>query len=180
MLSWRVMAASRRQNPMPRRSSLLALAMLSAAPLMISGCASTGLRSRASDSTQPSVSWEIRAGAREGDEDFVCGTKKPSPCVLPAKREARFNRTLVAVYLHATKQQANYLGLVQASFIEGRGQRLREVNITVPPGASPVGSSVLGLVTPQPGDYVLRIALDTIREGQPPVRIAENIDVTVR
>ena len=147
---------------------------------LVSGCAARGVAGGTADAGMPRVSWEIRTGALEGDERFVCGTTKPAPCVIPARADRRASRTSVAVFVHPTKQPVSYLGLVRASFIQGSGKHIGEVNITVPPDASPVGSSILGIVTQQPSDYVLKIALDTTSDGRAPARIAEDIPVTVR
>jgi hypothetical protein len=147
------------------------------------GCAARGVSHTAPDESKPHISWEIRSGGRFGDSDLVCASSRPSAaCVLTASSEQRPNLATVRVYLHAAAKPTSYLGTGRAPFISGADQpRAGEVNATVEPGSEPVGITVNGIVTRNPGRYALTIALDATQQGSPQsMRIDQDVPVTVR
>jgi hypothetical protein len=155
------------------------LTIMFLAGLLTAGCAGHGEIHVAPDESKPHVTWEIRSGPKEGDEDFVCGSAHAEkPCVLNASTDGR--RTLAAVYLlaHAAAQPTNYLGFIRASFFEGESERkLGEFNVTVEPGTRPVGATVVGLVTSKPGSYALTISIDATQEA--PRLISQEVPIVV-
>lgn len=152
------------------------------APLL-AGCAAGRVPDRSPDPARPHVSWEIRAGGDLGDARRVCASADPAPsCVLQASTDADRRLATVRVSFHPAKIEARYLGYVEVPFVRGAGPlNTSEISLTVPPGSSPVSRSINGVVTGDPGEYSLTIALDAILTGSAePVRIAREIPVTVR
>lgn len=150
----------------------------------ISACGGRGAVHVAPDESQPHISWEIRSGAETGDDEFVCGSARPShACTLRASTPERSSLATVRLYLHAARRDANYRGQVFVPFIEGAERLLRdrEVNVAVPSNSKPVGSVILGRVTSEPGRYTYAIELDAIHAGEATShRIVERVPVTVR
>jgi hypothetical protein len=142
-------------------------------------CASHGVPHTAVDESQPHISWDIRAD-RGGTE--VCGSAMPGVnCVLARSTDERRSSVGVHVLLHSVATEAQYLGVVRAPFIEGGTLRgVGEINVTVRPNGDPVNATTSSGVTKEPGQYTLSIALDAIQEGQPPVRIVQDIPVLVK
>jgi hypothetical protein len=151
------------------------------------GCASVPSPDRGAATTPgagkgPQVSWEIRSGGEFGDARTVCSSADAQPdCTLAAQRNGSRNLATVRVYLHAAARQTRYLGSVQVPFVPGSNRgTLGEINTTVPSNSSPVGATMNGLVTAEPGVYRLDIALDALQVGEAsPVRLARNVPVTV-
>ena len=114
------------------------------------------------DESRPHITWEIRTGGDMGDDEFVCGSSKPSrECVLAASTADRRSLVTVHLYLHAAKEPTSYLGVMQVPFMEGSGRLTdKEVSATVPPGSQPVGSTLNGRVTSKAGSYSFKILLD--------------------
>jgi hypothetical protein len=165
--------------------TLVAIVMVSAAGL--TGCASIPAPDRQASASPvpangPQVSWEIRSGGEFGDARTICSSADAKPdCTLAAQRDGGRNLATVRVYLHAAERQTRYLGSVEAPFVPGSDRgRLGEINTTVPSNSSPVGATLNGLVTDQPGVYRLEIALDAVQAGEAlPTRLARNVPVTV-
>lgn len=136
----------------------------------------------APDESRPHITWEIRTGGDMGDADFVCGSAKPgSPCVLQASSDERQSFATVHLFLHAAKQETSYLGEMRVPVLQDEQHRhLSEISVTVPAGTSPVGHTVNGLVTKQPGSYSMSINLEAMQAGQLAGRITEQIPITVR
>jgi hypothetical protein len=150
--------------------------------LLCARCATHGVAHVAPDESRPHISWEIRSGSNEGDEDFMCGSAQPGPCMLTASTEK--NRTLATVHLfvHPAAQPTSYLGFMRAPFFEGElDRKLGEVNATVEPNSRPVGATVIGRPTSKPGTYALTISVDAVQPGAPnPMRISQDVTVVVK
>jgi hypothetical protein len=162
----------------PRLQSAVLLAVI---PVM-SSC-STHLATPASPGgARPHLSWEIRTGGDDGDARLACGSsQRPPVCSLEASSDEHPTFTTVRLFLHAAARQTSYLGFLRVPFVQGAGTASREINATVPPDSSPVGASVHGLITREPGTYTMSIAIDVLQEGWTvPERIAQEIPVTVR
>jgi hypothetical protein len=150
---------------------------------LAAGCAGHGEVHVAPDESKPHISWEIRSGANEGDEELICGSGEPGrPCVLAAITDSRRMLATVHVLAHAAARRTSYLGFTRASFWEGESNRqLGELNVTVQPGSRPVGGTVIGRVTSKPGSYALTISIDATQPGETvPVRLSEHIAVLVK
>ena len=159
----------------------LALAYFPA--LLAAGCASHGEVHVAPDESKPHISWELRSGRSEGDEEFVCGPARPGkPCVLAASTQDSPRLSALRLLGHAAAQPTSYLGFMRTSFFEGEAERkLGEINVTVEPGSRPVGTTVIGRVTSKPGTYALTISIDATQPGAPnPLRISDNVSVVVK
>ena len=91
------------------------------------------------------------------------------------------NRTTVHLSLHPASRDTNYLGFMQLPFMQGATQaRSGEISAAVRRGSTPVGSTVNGLVTREPGTYSFVTAVDAMQEGwAAPQRITENTMVQV-
>ena len=64
--------------------------------LLCAGCAAHGALHASPDESKPHISWELRSGADEGDEEFLCGSAQlGKPCALAASPGKR--RTLAVV-----------------------------------------------------------------------------------
>ena len=60
-------------------------------------------------------------------------------------------------------------------------RKFGEVNTTVKPGSRPVGTTVFGRVTTQPGTHTLTISVDATQPGAPnPVHLSEEVPVMVQ
>jgi len=128
----------------------------------------------------PRISWELRTGDRRGDERAVCRSGAAGPCVLDVTTDKNRMLALIGLHLHPLDRQTNYVGTVQAAFVEGI-EGLQEVSVAVPAEGRPVNRTILGKVTRQPGAYTITFTLDAIVAGSAtPVRIHEEIPVTVR
>jgi hypothetical protein len=55
-----------------------------------------------------------------------------------------------------------------------------EINVTVPARSRPVSATTSSGVTKEPGEYMLSIVLDATGQGQPPVRIVQDVPVLVK
>jgi hypothetical protein len=162
--------------PMPRlRFGAVAVALsLSAA------CAARSEPPAAARAGQPRISWELRTGDRRGDERLVCRSGGTDACVLDATTDQNRMLAIVGLRLHPLGQPTNYVGTVQAPFVEGISG-LDEVSVAVGAGGSPVNRTILGRVTRQPGAYTMTFTIDAVVKGNAvPVRIHEEIPVTVR
>jgi hypothetical protein len=164
---------------MPAATSRIApvLAILS------SGCASHGEIHIAPDESKPHISWELRAGKNEGDEEFICGSAQPSKeCELIASSDE--DPRLAALHLlgHAAAQPTSYLGFMRASFLEGAAERkVAEINVTIEPGSRPTGPTVIGRVTSKAGTYTLAISVDATQPQTPaPQHISQEATVVVK
>jgi hypothetical protein len=110
--------------------------------LLCARCATHGVAHVAPDESRPHISWEIRSGSNEGDEDFMCGSAQPGPCMLTASTEK--NRTLATVHLfvHPAAQPTSYLGLCarlssKESWIENSERSMRPLSPIVGPLGRP-------------------------------------------
>lgn len=147
------------------------------------GCATHGVVHVAPDESRPHISWELRSGPNEGDEEFVCGSAQPGkPCVLAATTEKNRRLATVHLFVHAAAQPTSYVGFMRASFFEGESDRkLGEVNASVEPGSRPVGTTVIGRVTSKPGSYALTISVDAAQPGTPnPINTSQEVPVVVK
>jgi len=146
------------------------------------GCASHAAVHVAPDESRPHITWEMRTGGADGDEQFRCGSQQPGiGCELPASTASSSVRTTVRVFLHAAAAETSYLGVLTLPFLDGIGDGTREVNLTVPRGSRPVSITINTHTTSTPGSYTLNVQLDATMETMPaPVRIVENIPVIVK
>ena len=160
------------------------LRLLSCVLLPVSGaCAAHGVTHTAPDESRPHISWEIRTGGTNGDDDLVCASSLPSPiCVLVASTEQTRALATVHLFLHAAAQPTIYTGFMRVPFMSGSSEKTGgEVSADVAPRSQPVGTTVSGLVTSKPGRYALTISLDAKQTGlATPQRIAQEIPVTVK
>ena len=142
-------------------------------------CASRGVPHSAAEDSKPRISWDIRS---DRGNTIVCGSERPAvSCVLTRGTDQRRSSVAVHVLLHSVAIETRYLGVVRAPFMEGSSVRsVGEINVTVPPHSRPVSATTSSGVTRQAGEYTLSIALDAIQEGQPPVRIVQEIPVLVK
>jgi hypothetical protein len=146
------------------------------------GCAGHGPVHVAPDESRPHLTWEIRAGGRDGDAELICGSsQRAKPCVLSASTEQTPSLATVRLRVHAAAQPTSYLGLMRVSlFGTDANRRLGEVNTTLKPGSRPVGTTVFGRVTTQPGTHTLTISVDATQPGAPnPVHLSEEVLVMV-
>lgn len=151
--------------------------------LLSAGCAPHGALHVAPDESKPHISWELRSGADEGDEEFVCGSAQPGkPCVLAASPGKRRTLAVVHLLVHAAAQPTSYLGFMRAPFLgDDTDRKLGEVSATIEPGRQPVGATVIGRVTSKPGAYTLTISVDAMQPGATnPVHIGEQVSVAVK
>jgi hypothetical protein len=151
--------------------------------LPLVGCAGHGPVHVAPDESRPHLTWEIRAGGQDGDGEPICGaSQRAKPCVLRASTEKNPSLATVRLLVHAAAEPTSYLGFMRVSlFGTDVNRKLGEVNTTVEPGSRPVGTTVFGRVTTQPGAHRLTISVDAIQPGAPnPVHLLEDVPVMVQ
>ena len=158
------------------RAALVALILASAS------CSTRLATPAAPGGARPRISWEIRTGGDDGDARLACeSSQRPPSCSLEASTDERLSFTNVRLRLHAAAKPTSYLGFMQVPLVQGAGTASREISASVPPGSSPVGASVHGLINRQPGTYTMTITIDMLQEGWTQAeRIAEAVSVTVR
>ncbi len=145
-------------------------------------CASHGEVHVAPDESKPHISWELRSGTNEGDEEFICGSSQADkPCVLMASTEDRPRLAALHLLGHAAARPTSYLGFMRTSLFENEAERkLAEINVTIEPGSRPVGTTVLGRVTSKPGMYSLTISVDATQPGAAAVRISQQVPIVLK
>lgn len=151
--------------------------------LPLVGCAGHGPVHVAPDESRPHLTWEIRASGESGDAELICGSsQRAKPCELRASTEKAPSLATVRLFVHAAAQPTSYLGFMRVPcFGTDVDRKLGEVNTTVKPDSRPVGTTVFGRVTSQPGTYPLTISVDATQPGAPnPVHLFEEVPVTVR
>ena len=154
-----------------------------AGALCSAACGGRGTVHTAPDESRPHITWEISIGGEFGDATVVCGSAKPAArCILPTSTSSRPTLSSLHLYLHAAKQQTNYLGAWRAPFLQGWTARdYRDVSGTVKAGADPFAVNVSGIVTDKPGTYTFSVLLDGAQEGVPSGnRIVLDVPVEVR
>jgi hypothetical protein len=160
--------------------SLLRFSALTGALSLSWSCAARSDPAANAAAAEPRISWELRTGDRRGDERLVCRSGGPERCLLDATTDQNRMLALVGLRLHPLDRATNYVGTVQAPFVEGIAG-LDEVSVAVGEGGSPVNRTILGRVTRQPGAYTMTFTIDAVVKGSAvPVRIHEEIPVTVR
>ena len=156
---------------------MLRFSVVIVAALLANGCGGTGVVHHAPDESQPHISWEIRTGGPDGDDQTVCRSSEPAPsCTLTAG-----SMVILRLLFHPAERQTNYLGAWRAPFLEGWTEKdYRDVAGSVQPGESPYRKSVNGVVTDQPGRYGFNVLLDAAQEGIPAGhRIVVDVPVVV-
>jgi hypothetical protein len=151
--------------------------------LVSAACGGRGTVHTAPDESRPHITWEISVGGEFGDATVVCGSVKPTaPCILLPSTPARPTLSSLRLYLHAAKQQTNYIGAWRAPFLQGwTAKDYRDVSGTVKPGDDPFVVNVSGNVTDKPAAYTFSVLLDGAQEGVPAGnRIVLDVPVEVR
>jgi hypothetical protein len=151
--------------------------------LPLFGCAGHGPVHVAPDESRPHLTWEIQAGGEDGTAELMCGSSQQAkPCVLRASTDKTPSLATVRLFVHAAAQPTSYLGFMRVSlFGTDVNRKLGEVNTTVEPGSRPVGTTVFGRVTTQPGTHTLTISIDAMQPGAPnPVHLLEEVPVMVQ
>src|SRR5688572_9054183 len=107
--------------------------------LLSTACGGRGTVHTAPDESRPHITWEISMGGEFGDATVVCGSAKPTAtCILPVSTPSQPTLSSLRLYLHAAKQQTNYLGAWRAPFLRGwTASDYRDVSGTVKPGDEP-------------------------------------------
>ena len=151
--------------------------------LLSTACGTRGTVHTAPDESRPHITWQISIGGEFGDEKVVCGSANPTaPCTLPVSTASRPTLSTLHLYLHAAKQQTNYLGAWRAPFLRGwTAKDYRDVSGTVKPGDEPFEVNVSGIVSDKPSKYTFNVLLDGAQEGVPAGnRIVLDVPVEVR
>ena len=129
------------------------------------------------------MTWELRTGGAFGDADVVCGSARPSvPCTLAASTEQTRSSVSIELFVYPAAELTNYAGLIRLPFVQGWSRlNARDVSGSIPGGGRPVQTSVVGLVTTEPGEYTLRIALDAVYGAERKTsRLAVSVPVIVK
>jgi hypothetical protein len=110
---------------------------------------------------EPQASWRIRAG-KDGNEREICRSDVDQPCVIRVGSQNEPMSVVVSVYLHPVAEaKTTYQGTFSAEFLSSRASAGHEsqVDVTIEPGRTATGFTVIGRLTSTPGRYFFRTAL---------------------
>lgn len=92
----------------------------------------------------------------------VCRSDVDQPCVIHVGSQNEPVSVVVSVYLHPVADaKTTYQGAFSAEFLSSKAGTGHEsqVDITIEPGRTPTGFTVVGRLTSTPGRYFFRMAL---------------------
>src|SRR4051794_27860388 len=127
----------------------------------------------------PRVGWVIMVGDRDNpDREFVCQSDPRTDCVIPASRGDSQAFSDVHFYFHPAATDTKYSGKIQVGFFEGATPHELTPNVTVKRGDSRANTSVVGIVSSQPGAHDMTIAM--VAESGTPREIRDRIRIDVK
>lgn len=133
----------------------------------------------ARDETQPHVTWDVLTGGAQGHERLACQSALlQTECTLAASSKERTELATIHLYLHAATLPVTYEGTLNLTFINGDAGHA--VSSTVPPGASPQGPTIAGVITSKPGTYTIRVELKVKHGDNDSPLIVREVKVAVR
>ena len=142
------------------------VALFSMIAFVAPACARRAPESAVKIPGEPHVSWIIMFGDRDNpDREFACQSAPRTECSIPVSRPDAQVVSEVHFYYHGVKADTNYVGANQIEFFRGTGPHEVRPNVIVKGNETIVNQSVSGIVTSNPGDYVMSIAVVATTAG---------------
>jgi hypothetical protein len=130
----------------------------------------------------PRISWVVRAGSEFGQQPIVCQSDPRMECVVPPTSDTRKSFATATVYMHPVGTASTaYRGSIEVTFFAtATGVYGTPVDLNVQARQPPVATTLSGLITQMPGQYVIAVALIAYPSGEVAREIREAVPVTVK